>query len=188
MIIGATGGAGRLAIKMARLLGAGRVIAAGRQRDILATLDADAIIDLSLPPQDLKQAFVAAIPGSGVIVDYIWGPVAEILLDAFVSHDLAAQNVGDGIRLISVGAMAGPTINLSSSALRGSRMSLLGSGTANFPPLPQLKTFVADILAHACRGALHVEVERYLLAEIEEAWAATAQSKKRIVFTLTKQL
>ena len=38
MILGATGATGRLAVAVARLLGAGRVIAAGRRRDVLAAL------------------------------------------------------------------------------------------------------------------------------------------------------
>ncbi|MDR9372522.1 zinc-binding alcohol dehydrogenase family protein, partial [Conexibacter sp. JD483] len=46
LVLGATGNAGRLAIEVARLLGAGRVVAAGRDAAKLAALPADAIVRL----------------------------------------------------------------------------------------------------------------------------------------------
>jgi NADPH:quinone reductase-like Zn-dependent oxidoreductase len=49
LILGATGVAGKLAVKIAKLLDAGRVVAAGRNQRVLSTLDkfgADATIHL----------------------------------------------------------------------------------------------------------------------------------------------
>ena len=137
MVLGATGGTGRLAVRAARLLGAGRVVAAGRRLEQLAALDTDLRIDLRLPAQELRNRFSEeAERGIGVVVDYIWGTPSETLIDVLVKSDLAAEDLrGPGVRLVSVGAMAGPTITLPSAALRGSRLSILGSGTANFPPI-----------------------------------------------------
>src|SRR6516225_2908086 len=61
LILGATGVTGKLATKIAKLLGAGRVVAAGRNQQVLSTLrkqGADATIGLDLPTPELHDAFV----------------------------------------------------------------------------------------------------------------------------------
>ena len=60
LILGATGVAGKLAVKIAKLLGARRVVAAGRNEQVLSTLHkhgADAVIRLDKPPEELSDAF-----------------------------------------------------------------------------------------------------------------------------------
>ena len=60
LILGATGVTGKLAIQTAKLLGAGRVVAAGRNPQILASLrdlGADATISLDQTGQTLTEAF-----------------------------------------------------------------------------------------------------------------------------------
>jgi hypothetical protein len=57
----ATDVTGKLAVKIAKLLGAGRVVAAGRNQQVLTTLGklgADATIRLDAPAEDLGEAFV----------------------------------------------------------------------------------------------------------------------------------
>ena len=182
MVLGATGATGGLAVKAARLLGAGRVIAAGRRLEALRALDADATIDLNLSPAALKEAFAAeAANGIGVVVDYVWGPPAEALIEVLVKSDLAAEDTsGAGVRLVSVGAMAGADIALPSTALRGSRLTILGSGTANFPPVGRMKEIVSDILARAAAGQLSLDIEELPLSGVREAWLRDP-SERRIV-------
>src|SRR5499425_3534184 len=60
LILGATGVAGKLAIQIAKHLGAGRVVAAGRNEQVLKTLNdlgADATIHLDRPDKELAEAF-----------------------------------------------------------------------------------------------------------------------------------
>jgi len=78
LILGAIGVTGKLAIQTAKLLGAGRVIAAGRNEQVLNTLHdlgADTTIRLDKPGQDLTEAFAreARDTGFDVIIDYLWG-------------------------------------------------------------------------------------------------------------------
>jgi len=59
LILGATGVTGKLAVKVAKLLGAGRVVAAGRNQQALSTLHllgADAIIRLDASAKELGEA------------------------------------------------------------------------------------------------------------------------------------
>jgi len=185
LVLGATGAAGRMAVRAARLLGAGRVIAAGRRQDALNALDADATIDLRLPAEELKQAFAEeAARGLGIVVDYVWGAAAEALIGVLVKSDLSADLAnGEGVRLVSVGAMAAPTITLPSSALRGSRLTILGSGTANYPPAAQLRKIIADILSRTARGELSLDVAPAPLASVAETWTA-GDADRRSVLTL----
>ena len=152
LILGASGTAGRMAVAAARLLGAGRVVACGRRLDVLATLGADAMIDLSLDGERLKVAFAEEVGrGIGVIVDYVWGSPASALIEAIMRPDVHADDSEAGIRYVSVGAMAGGTIPLPSTVLRGSRLEIMGSGTGNFPGQRQLAKVVATIFEHAGR-------------------------------------
>ncbi|MCP3097718.1 zinc-binding alcohol dehydrogenase family protein [Myxococcus sp. K15C18031901] len=185
LVLGATGASGRLAVRAARLLGAGRVVAAGRRQDVLRTLGADATIDLRLGRTELQQAFAAeAAKGLSIVVDYVWGPATEALISALVKSDLGTEDTpGEGTRIVSVGAMAAPDITLPSAALRGSRLSLIGSGTANFPPVDQMKPMVADILARTARDELSLEVDRAPLSSVGEVWARSDDPDRRLVLT-----
>jgi len=180
LVIGATGASGRMTVRAARLLGAGRVIAAGRNQEILNTLGADATIDLRLPKAELKQAFAReAARGIDLIVDFVWGPAAEALIEALVRPDLIASGGGE-VRFVQVGSMGGDAITLPFGALRGARLTLLGSGTGNFPPPERMKSIIAEILERAAKGEIGVEVARQPLSEIAEAWSAK-EDERRIV-------
>jgi NADPH2:quinone reductase len=131
LILGATGVAGKLAIQIAKHLGAGRVVAAGRNRRVLETLPelgADATIPLDEPDQELRAAFrrEAGNKPFDVVLDYVWGHPTEVLLDALTGHDVMAHR--NPLRLVEIGEMAGPTISLPAAALRSSGIEIYGSG------------------------------------------------------------
>jgi len=110
LILGATGVTGKLAIQMAKLLGAGPVIAAGRNEQVLNTLHdlgADATIHLGKPDQDRTEAFVgeAGDTGFDVIIDYLWGLSIEALFAAIARRDLKLAS--SRARLVEVGESAG---------------------------------------------------------------------------------
>src|SRR5215470_12350584 len=95
LILGATGVAGKLAVKIAKLLGAGRVVAAGRNQQALNTLHdlgADATISLALPATELSEAFAREAGQSGfqVVIDYVWGGPAEAFLAAVTRKEFVA--------------------------------------------------------------------------------------------------
>ncbi len=188
LIIGATGTSGKLAIEAARIAGAGRIVAAGRKQAVLDKLNADATVNLTLPREELSQAFAAAAGSHGydVIVDYIWGEATEALIDVLGNHDLASySDVGArGIRLVNVGSMGGPAITLPAALLRSADVHILGSGTGNFPPGPELKRIIADILRLAAEGRISVEVETHPFDEIHDVWDLNKQSERRSVMIM----
>ncbi|PNM26443.1 alcohol dehydrogenase [Yersinia enterocolitica] len=188
LILGATGTSGKLAIAAARHLGAGRVIAAGRRQDVLATLGADATVDLTLQGAELTQAFTQAAGPAGynVIVDYIWGPATEALFAALTHHDLASHAGGSdqGIRLVNVGSMASPTLQLPAAVLRSANLHILGRGTGNFPAIPELKQIVSDIFVLAAQQKLAIETQLHSLDDVTAVWDINKNSDIRSVLSI----
>lgn len=171
LILGATGVTGKLAIKIARLLGAARVVAAGRNQQILTALPqhgADATIRLDLPPQELTDAFVREAGPSGfqVVIDYVWGRPAEAFLAAITRAEFS--HVGSATRFVQVGEGAGPTITLPAAVLRSTALTILG--TAGIPPRTVLMDAMQNVMSRAASGDLQLDTKPVALADIENAW------------------
>ena len=181
LILGATGVTGRLAAQIAKILGASRVVAAGRNPERLAllpALGADATISLSQPPDRLREAFRREHSGKrfDVIIDYLWGAPTEALLAALTEEGLAPSS--SETRLVQVGESAAPAIELPAAALRSTALSIMG--TAGLPPMEVLSAALAQVLDHASRGHLRMETEEVPLSRLETSWNLPAA--RRLVF------
>jgi NADPH2:quinone reductase len=183
LILGATGVAGKLAIQIAKHLGAGRVVAAGRNEQVLRTLNdlgADATIHLDQPDKELTEAFIreAGHRPFDVIIDYLWGHPTEVLLGALTGHDLTAES--NRTRLVDVGEMAGPTIVLPAAALRSSGLELYGGGGGSIPHKAIFDAF-PQIWALAASGKLRIDIEQAPLADVETLWQRQDSPGRRLV-------
>jgi NADPH:quinone reductase-like Zn-dependent oxidoreductase len=182
LVMGATGVAGKLAVQIAKLLGAGRVIAAGRNLQALESLKAlgaDVTVKIDEPGQNLVEAFSRVIKdGVDVVLDYLWGPPTEALVAALTGHDFTSQP--RITRLVEIGESAGPTISLSGGALRSSGLEIYGSGGGSVSFKAILEA-VPQILEHAARGELKVETKRVPLSDVESVWSKKAEGG-RVVF------
>ena len=180
LIVGATGAAGQLAVQIAKRLGAGKVIALGRNAQVLSelpALGADVTISLNQPDQQLIEAIVkeASPTGIHVILDYLWGRPTEAVIDA-----IARQDVPQGapsVRLIDLGQMAGATITLAASVLRSSGLLIAGSGLT----IERFREALPQLIAEAASGTLRIETEPVPLAEIEAAWQRQTPDNRRLV-------
>jgi NADPH:quinone reductase-like Zn-dependent oxidoreductase len=180
LIMGATGVAGQLAIQAARLLGAGRVIAAGRNVDVLASANVDAVIALAQPEDAIRDALATEV-GSGidVVVDYLWGRPTELVLEALAGGFKAQAT--HRTRLVEVGSMAGRNITLPAEVLRSIDLSLLGSGFGS-ASLERILAAIPMLFEMAAAGKLQIAVEPVPLAEVGSAWSREEKGR-RIVFT-----
>jgi NADPH:quinone reductase-like Zn-dependent oxidoreductase len=172
LILGATGVAGQLAVQLAKRLGAGRVIAAGRDQQVLATLPdlgADATVFLDRPDQDLPAALANAASNGGVqvVIDYLWGRPTEALIAAISRRGLV--HAAPRVRLVEVGDSAGPTITLPAQVLRSSGLELSGSGAGTIP-LETIMAALPQFIDRAANGEFQIGVEQVPLAEVETAW------------------
>jgi NADPH2:quinone reductase len=170
LVLGATGVVGRLAVQAARLLGAGTVIAAGRDADRLAelgALGADHVV--ALGTDDLAAA-VRAAGGVDVIVDYVWGQPAATALTAGKP----------GVRLVHVGDRAGPEAPVPGALLRS-----LGATITGFLPVWSGPAAVAAAYRRLCEaaaaGRLDVPTETVPLAEVAQAWARYPSTRHKLV-------
>jgi NADPH:quinone reductase-like Zn-dependent oxidoreductase len=165
LVLGATGTTGRLAVQIAKILGAGRIVAAGRNPATLSTLPADVTIRLDQPRDALIAAF-AQHGGYDVIIDYLWDGPTEALLAALTRKEFALA--ASEIRLIQVGESAGPQIALPAAALRSTPLTI--RGTAGIPPPQMLSEAFGFVMRLAASGDLRIETERVALGAVEEAW------------------
>jgi NADPH2:quinone reductase len=182
LILGATGVTGKLAVQIAKLLGAGRVIASGRNAkalEKLLQLGADATIQLNQPDDDLRKAFAqeAGDRGFNVVIDYVWGRPTEVLLAAITRPEFAAIN--SETRLVQVGESAGPTISLPAAVLRSTALTILG--TAGIPSRDILVAAMQQVMDWGAKGALQIETESVPLSEIEQAWQRPESGGRRLV-------
>jgi NADPH:quinone reductase-like Zn-dependent oxidoreductase len=182
LILGATGVAGRLAIQIAKRLGARRVIAAGRNAPVetLTKLGADAVISLTQDHDPLVAAFRTeyAEAGVDVVLDYLWGSPAESLLEAISQKGL--RKAASRVRYVQIGESAGAAIHLKAATLRSSGLELLGSGFGS-ASLDQLRAAVTECFKVAAMNPFVFNIKKAPLSEVEALWN-TQEEGTRIVF------
>ncbi|MFT3863682.1 MAG: zinc-binding alcohol dehydrogenase family protein [Solirubrobacterales bacterium] len=180
LVLGATGNAGRMAVQIAKRLGAGEVIAAGRDAEVLATLPelgADQLVSLAGGAEAIA-ALAGAAAEVDVVVDYLWGKPAEAAIPALVR---AREDRSRALRWVQIGAITGPEIALPSAALRACNLKLMGSGQGSVSTagiVEELPALAAEVAA----GTIEVDAEPVPLAEVESAWDAPLARGKRLVF------
>jgi NADPH:quinone reductase-like Zn-dependent oxidoreductase len=188
LINGATGTSGRVAVQLAKYLGAAKIIATGRNPKELEDLKqqgADQVIAFALDPQHptgvtdfeaaLQQTFSTGIH---VVIDYLWGPSALTILNAL------AKSIGHSpVRFVQVGSAGGqPTIELPAALLRSSAITLMGSGIGSVSR-EVLAQSIRSIFEAVAPAHLTIATQVAPLSQVESVWA-TSTGKPRIVFTL----
>lgn len=172
LVLGATGVVGQIAVQAAKLLGAGRVVAAGRDADGLrraAALGADATVDLAAAQDDLPNAFRAAAGGDvHIVIDPLWGAPAVAAIEA----------LGVGGRLVQIGQSAGAEATIASAPVRGKALDIRGHLNFLVPPDVRRAAY-ARMVEHAAAGRIAVELERIPLRDVEQAWARQAGAPHR---------
>lgn len=182
LVLGATGVTGRLAVELAKLLGAGRVIAAGRDAaalEDLRELGADELIRLDCPTDELAARFAAVAGSDGfqVVIDYVWGPPTEALLASITRRGFRTATAET--RLVQVGQMAAPTLTLPADVLRSTALTISGSG--GFAPPSVLARAYGRLVEYAAEGRLRIDVEETPLAQVEQSWLHGDQDGRRRV-------
>jgi NADPH:quinone reductase-like Zn-dependent oxidoreductase len=177
LVLGATGTAGIVAVQAAKLLGAGRVVAAGRNERALeraAELGADATVRLD-GREDLAAAFRDACGNGGptYVFDPLWGePLAA-----------AIEAAAPGARVVCLGRSAGPILTIPSRPVVGRALTVFGHSMYEVPET-DFATHHARLVAHAIAGEIVVDVERVPLEDIADAWRRKADgAPQKLVVT-----
>ena len=179
LVNGATGISGRLAVQIAKHLGAGKVIATGRNPSILAalpSLGADGTISLVQEERALDDAFQKLFSdGVDIVLDYLWGSSAERLLAAAAKTSRDAKPV----RFVQIGSSGGPNISLPATTIRSSGLELIGCGMGSIP-FKQMLATIARVFAAAVPHALAITLKILPLAEIESNWAIDTTATRTV--------
>ena len=177
LVLGATGTVGLVALQGARLLGAGRIVAAGRRPEALERarrLGADAVV--SLDAEDLAEAFREACGGEGpsLVIDPLWGePVVA-----------AARAAARGARIVHIGQSAGPAAALLSADVRGKELNVLGFSNFGTPREVVHREYLR-LVEHAQAGELEVEIATFPFDRTAQAWERQAEGAgAKVVVTL----
>jgi NADPH:quinone reductase-like Zn-dependent oxidoreductase len=166
LVLGATGVLGQLGLQIARQMGAGTVVAAARNLQMLQQIReramADEIVQIG-QGDDLAALRAAARGGWNVILDILFGKPGEAAL----------KTSAMGARMVSVSRMASPSIHIDLVDLGVRSISGVGTGIR---PAAERKAAFARLMAMAAAGKLRVDVKRFSLDEAPQAWAAQSSS------------
>jgi NADPH2:quinone reductase len=168
LVLGATGSVGLVAVQTAKLLGAARVVAAGRSAAGLeraAECGADATLRLD-EHDDLVAAFKDVFGGDGpsYVFDPLWGAPAAAAIDAAVP----------GATIVNLGQSAGATAELASASVRFKSLSILGHTNFAIPP-DELAEHYRRLVGHVVAGEIRFDVERVALDSVGDAWRRQAE-------------
>ncbi|MFD0312841.1 quinone oxidoreductase family protein [Streptomyces flavalbus] len=183
LVHGATGNAGSMAVKVAKHLGAARVIAAGRNRtrlDELTGQGADAVVRL-VPDDDATTAALAeAAAEVDVVLDYVWGPPTELAMRAVLGARTQHTRLLDWVQ---IGGTGGDAITLSGHALRSNAFRVLGSGFGSVDTRVMRREFTELVAAIAANG-MAVRPHPFPLDQVEAAWTHQDAPGERTVILL----
>ncbi|MEU3464747.1 zinc-binding alcohol dehydrogenase family protein [Streptomyces sp. NPDC006733] len=180
LILGATGSAGRLAVQIARHLGAERVVAAGRDHERLAllpALGADETVLLSGASGEIAERLGKSAGDVDIVIDYVWGAVTEHALPALLT---ARPDRSKPLTWIQIGSVAGPDLTLPSSLLRAANLQIMGSGQGSLTTagiLAELPALAAEITC----GTFTIDPSPEPLSEVERVWTTPTPPGRRVV-------
>jgi NADPH:quinone reductase-like Zn-dependent oxidoreductase len=181
LVLGATGNAGTMAIQVAKRLGAGRVVGAGRDSvrlSALAAVGADEVVQLTDDADTTGKALAAAAAEVDIVLDYLWGTPAQHAMLALLT---ARSDRSRAMDWVQIGSLAGPAIELASVLLRSANLRLQGVGQGAVSPrgyLAELSSLVDEIDS----GAIAVKANAVPLADVAAAWTRPDVRGERTVF------
>jgi NADPH2:quinone reductase len=165
LVLGASGAVGLVAVQAAKLAGA-HVIAAGRDRARLERareLGADETVTLDEIPD-----------GFTVCIDPVWGEPLARALGSAARH----------ARIVHLGQSAGPEAPLRSADVRGKELVIHGHSNFALSKEDRERAYL-ELLDHVTAGRIVVDVERYPLDRVADAWERqrSGPGKKIVVET-----
>jgi NADPH:quinone reductase-like Zn-dependent oxidoreductase len=167
IVLGAGGTVGQLAVGLARLLGAGRVVGVCRSEAAAARATAagvDEVVRLSDDVDALTGRLQDAVGGAvDVVVDTIFG----------IAATAASRSLAPFGRLVNIGGLSGDNAEFSSAVLRSRTASVLGYTNALLTA-DQRRGALDAVLGHAAAGRLTVAHDMLPLADVATAWARQA--------------
>jgi NADPH:quinone reductase len=161
LVLGATGAVGQMAVQLAKLMGASRVIGAGRSAERLERvreLGADEVVELGggQPTDAFEQAAGGPLD---IVIDPLWGEPAMAAL----------RTLATGGRLVNVGQSAGADVRVPLEDVRN-RQGAIHAISSGWTPLERKADAYRRVLDLALAGRVTVDREVVPLDDVAAAW------------------
>lgn len=158
LILGATSASGRVAINLARTLGAGKVIGAARNKAALDSLPLESSIVID---DDAKKTDFSSLGDLDVVLDYVYGPLTE--------HLFASLKSKTHVQYVHIGSLGALDINLPGTILRSHNLTIRGSGPGAWS-MKDVGQTMGQLLA-AVKDVPEQPVKKVKLEDIEHVWS-----------------
>ncbi|KAH8552938.1 putative zinc-containing alcohol dehydrogenase [Umbelopsis sp. PMI_123] len=181
LILGVTGVSGQLAVQISRLLGASRIVGAGRNQKALDNLLAngmDAAITLSDDNDVNVKSFAREAADVDIVLDYLYGPIAEVAMNAILG---SRTDVAHRLDWIQIGSMAGTSISLPANTIRSADLRILGSGLGS-NSWADMRRELVELIKELAAGRLTGAIDPKKLEDVTTVWSS--KSDGRHVFVL----
>lgn len=157
MVLGVGGNAGRLALQVARHLGAGEVVGIERGASADELAERGSRVD--------------------VVLDYLWGEPTAAALRAIVP---ARVDDSQALTWIQIGSVAGLESPIPSAALRAINLRIVGSGQGSVDP-GAIKDELRRIAREVGKGTFELAARAMPLADVAEAFASPSRDRLVLV-------
>ncbi|HEY0757921.1 MAG TPA: NADPH:quinone oxidoreductase family protein [Acidisarcina sp.] len=160
LIEAAAGGVGSFAVQLAKLLGAGRVIAAAstaKKREFTLSLGADDAVDYTAP--DFAHAVKSLTEGRGVdiVLEMTGGPTFHRALDALASFG----------RMVVYGLSSGESVTIDPQLVVVPNQSIVGFYIGGYFQRPDvIRQGLQELVDHVVAGRVSVQVGTVLPLEM----------------------
>jgi NADPH:quinone reductase len=176
LVLGATGAVGQAAVQLAKLLGAGWVVGAGRNAEALQRvreLGAAEVVELG--DGDLSAAFEEAAGGPlDIVIDPLWGEPAMAALRVLATEG----------RLVNVGQSAGTDVRIPLELVRN-RQGAIHAISSGWTGLERKASLYDRLLDYALSGHLTVDRDVVPLDDVASAWQRQdASPGRKLVISL----
>ena len=164
LVLGATGSVGQIAVQCARLAGAGRVVAVGRNAAVLNSLLDYGVDDVVVLGSGYEQRLIDISEGG-----------FDLVVDSLFAEPMAAalRATRYGGRIVNLGMRAGRLMELNGLAWKG--RDLLNYNM-DLPPVSAYRSAYNRMVQHVTAGELIVRSEKMALADAPSAWERQAGS------------
>lgn len=167
LVLGATSASGKLAIALARALGAGRVVGAARNPETLSKLGLDEVVVVNDDPSKTDFGNLGQID---LVLDYIYGPLT--------AHLLSTIKTEKPLQYVHIGGLSGQELMLPGAVLRSKDITIRGSGPGAWGLGDAMR--VLPEMLEAFKSIEKQPVKEVKLADVESEWAT--RSEERVVF------
>lgn len=171
LILGATTASGKIAIQIARTLGARKVIGAARSTDGMEKLNLDRRVIIA---ENVKETDFSDLDDVDVVLDYVYGPLTLHLFDSLKTPK--------PVHYVQIGSVSGQMeISIPGALLRSKDLTLRGSGPGSWRMVDYVE-ILPEMLKMV--GGLKVEeggVRTAKLEDVESVWEEDGKGRLVIV-------